>query len=125
MRHAKLLLLSLAAMLVIGLMAATTASAEGFTVVFKETTRFNSVDKKARSVHCEDLTTRVGGGAHIDGGRRAVRIQNSRPIDNGWRAVAGETKPNFNKDWSLTVRVVCQGLSDEQIPSGAAKVLSR
>jgi hypothetical protein len=124
LRRTKLFLASLAAMLIVGLMAAGTASANGFTVVFKETTNFNSVDKKAASVECEGLTTRVGGGAHIDGGRRAVRIQNSRPIDNGWRAVAGETKPNFEKDWSLTVRVVCQGFDESQLPSGA-KVINR
>lgn len=124
MRRTKLLLAALAAMVVVGLMGATTASANGFTVVFKETTSFNSVDKKARSVECEGLTTRVGGGAHIDGARRGVRIQNSRPIDDGWRAVAGEVKPNFDKDWSLTVRVVCQGLDESQIPDGG-RVISR
>lgn len=109
MRRSKLFLSSLTAMLVVGIVAASPASA---TFVVEETTRFNSVDKKHRAVECPELSQRVGGGAHINGARRGVRLQNSRPINNGWRAVAGEVKPNFDKDWSLTVRVVCQGIEN-------------
>lgn len=112
MRRTKLFLTSLTAILVTGLIGAGSASAQ-LTFVVEETTRFNSVNKKERAVHCPSLSERVGGGAHINGARRAVRIQNSRPIVDGWKAVAGEVKPHFHKDWSLTVRVVCQGIEND------------
>ncbi len=109
MRRARVLTGLLAATLAAGLVVAGSAVA-GLSFVEKASTPYNSVDRKAKNVTCPELSERVGGGASIDGARRAVRIETSRPIPDGWRAVAVETKPRFHKDWSLTVRAICQGI---------------
>ncbi len=110
MRRARVLTGLLAATLAVGLIVAGSALAGGtFTFTEKRSTPYNSVDRKAKKVTCPELSERVGGGASVDGARRAVRLETSRPIPDGWRAVAVETKPRFHKDWSLTVRAVCLG----------------
>ena len=111
-RTTLLLVVSLVAALAVGLTVAGPASAgAGFTFVVKKTTPFNSVDIKDRNVRCPEGSQRTGGGVHIDGKvRNKVAIHANRPIFNGWRGAAHETVDPFRKNWSLTVRVVCEGL---------------
>lgn len=110
MRRRRLFPVAVVAVLAVGL---TSAGSVGATIptqfVVKKTTNYNSVDRKDASVRCPEFSERTGGGASIDGARRAVRLETSRPIADGWRAVAVETKPHFHKSWSLTVRATCQG----------------
>ena len=112
MRRTTLLLASLVAILIGGLTVVGTASASVFTSVVKETTAFNSVDRKKASVRCPEFSERVGGGVSVDGkgSKRHVAIHNSRPIPNGWYGAAHETS-DFDRRWSLTVRAVCQGIN--------------
>ena len=118
MRRLTLLLVaSLVAALAGGLTVAGPASAGGpFTFVVKRTTAFNSVDIKDKNVRCPEGSQRTGGGVHIDGKvRNKVAIHADRPINDGWRGAAHETVDPFRKNWSLTVRVVCEGFPRDGI----------
>ncbi len=110
MRRSRLLVLAVVAVLAVSLTAGGTASAfHTFTV--RAETRYNSVDRKDKNVRCPDSAERTSGGAKIVDARKHVKLETSKPIENGWRGVAVENKHETGKDWKLVVHAVCQGLT--------------
>ncbi len=111
MRRSRLLVLAVVAVLAVSLTAVGSASAfHTFTV--RAETAYNSVDRKDKNVRCPETSERVGGGAKIVDARKFVKLETSRPIENGWRGVAVENKHETGKDWKLVVHAVCQGFSN-------------
>ncbi len=112
MRRTTLLLASLVAMLIVGLMVAGTAGASLTTFTVRAETNYNSVDRKDKNVFCPETSELQGGGAKIVDARKFVKLETSRPLteENGWRGVAGENKHETHKKWKLVVYARCQGL---------------
>ncbi len=113
MRRTALLLASLVAMLIVGLMVAGTAGAGSLTTfTVRAETNYNSVDRKDKNVFCPEGSEVQGGGAKIVDARKFVKLETSRPLTerNGWRGVAVENKHETHKKWKLVVYARCQGL---------------
>ncbi len=108
MRRSRLLVLAVVAVLAVSLTAVGSASAfHTFTV--RAETGYNSVDRKDKNVRCPEFSERVGGGAKIVDARKFVKMETSKPIENGWRGVAVENKHETGKKWKLVVHAVCEG----------------
>ena len=110
MRRSRMLAIAAVAALALSLTVVGTASAfHTFTV--REETRYNSVDRKDRNVHCPESSERIGGGAKIVDARKFVKLETSKPIEDGWRGVAVENKHETHKKWKLVVHAVCESLT--------------